>query len=838
MERKTICLESNHTNGTVNKGSLSQPGVPGGQWPTRLLRPPRPYPPPVSLTMLTPLDQKLLRDVSRMKGQIVAVALVMACGLAMMIMTRSLILTLESTRDAYYQRYRMADLFGSLKRAPLSMRDRLAAIPGVSSIETRVVLDAVLDLPGVLEPCTAHIVSLPEDRDPVLNQIFLRRGRLPAVDARGEAVVSEAFAKANKLELGDSVYAIINGRRDRITVTGIGLSPEFVFEARAGETLPDNKRFGVFWMNYRSVAVAYNMDGAFNDFCIDLAPGAEAGPVMEEADRLLATYGAIGAYTRRDHGSAARVDDELRVLNALSVAYPVVFLSVAAFMVNAVLARLVRLQREQIAQLKALGYSSWQVGRHYLGFAMVIVIIGSILGGLAGRFMGNGLLGMYELFFRFPSLDFVMDYYALGTALVVSAGASFLGVLSVVWMAVKLPPAEAMRPEPPADFKPSILERMGLTRGTGPAFRMALRNIERRPWQSTFTVLGLSLATGLMVLPGSMEDSIDYLLTYQWNDVQRQDVIAFLIEPGSASALHDLEHLPGVIRAEPVRVVQARLRYGHHVRKLSITGMPKGSDLNRLLDAKGSPIALPEEGIVMSAKLAEILGAKLGDEIQVSVLEGQRPTHLVPITGLREDFSGVAAYMDKQALHRLMKEGDSVSGAYLLVDQTRWTDFMTEVKETPRIAATMVKKEQLAAFRSTTGESIGIIRRLYLTLAVIVAFGVVYNSARIALSERGRDLATLRVVGFTQREVGSVLLGELTILVLLALPVGLVFGNGLASFIIAAISTETIRMPLIISPKTYSVAVLVILTASGACFWVVGRMVRKLDMVGALKARE
>jgi putative ABC transport system permease protein len=789
--------------------------------------------------MLTPLDLKLMRDLRRMKGQIVAVSLVMACGLAMMIMTRSLIQTLEGTRDAYYQRYRMADVFGSLKRAPLSLRDRLAEIPGVAAIETRVVLDAVLDLPGVLEPCTGHIVSLPESGgQPVLNQIFLRTGRLPQPDARREAVVSEAFAEANRLMPGDSVTAIINGRRDTLIVTGIGLSPEFVFEARGGETLPDNKRFGVFWMNYRSVAVAYNMDGAFNDIAVDLSPGATAGPVMAELDRLLATYGAFGAYTHKDHNSAARLEDELRVLNSLSVAYPVVFLSVAAFMVNAVLARLVRLQREQIAQLKALGYSSWQVGRHYLNFALVIVMLGSVLGGLAGRYMGSGLLSMYEMFFRFPALNFIMDYSAVGIALGVSAGACVLGVLSVVRAAVKLPPAEAMRPEPPADFKPSLLERIGLTKWFTPTFRMALRNIERRPWQSAFTVAGLSLATGLMVLPGSMEDSIDYLLTYQWNDIQRQDVVAFFIEPGSGAALHGLEHLPGVTRAEPIRSIQARLRYGHHSRKLAITGMPKGSELNRLLDSEGRLIVLPDEGIVLSKQMADILGARLGDQIQVSVLEGQRPVRNVAIRGLIEDFAGVAAYMDLDALRRLMLEGSTVSGAYLSVDFNRWADFMQAVKETPRIAITLVKKDQLAAFRSTTGESIGIIRRLYLTLAVIVAFGVVYNSARIALSERSRDLATLRVIGFSQREVGGVLLGELTLLVLAALPLGLLFGKGLATLIITTIRTETIRMPLVISGKTYSVAVIVVMTAALASFWVVGRLVRKLDMVGVLKARD
>ena len=789
--------------------------------------------------MLTPLDLKLLRDVSRMKGQIVAVSLVMACGLAMMIMTRSLILTLEGTRDAYYQKYRMAEVFGSLKRAPLSMRERLSRIPGVSTLETRVVLDAVLDLPGVTEPCTGHIVSLPEDGSlPLLNQVFLRTGRMPQPDARREVVVSEAFALANKLQLGGSVTAIINGRRDTLQITGIGLSPEFVFEARAGETLPDNTRFGVFWMNYRAVAVAYNMDGAFNDFCMDLAPGVQPGAVIADADRLLAAYGAGGAYTRRDHGSAARLDDELRVLNALSVAYPVVFLSVAAFMVNAVLARLVRLQREQIAQLKALGYSSWQVGRHYLGFALVIVVVGSIMGGVAGRYMGGGLLGMYELFFRFPALVFRLDYSALGLSLLVSAGASVIGVLSVVWLAVRLPPAEAMRPEPPTDFKPSLLERMGLTRWLSPALRMALRNIERRPWQSLFTIAGLALATGLMVLPGSMADSIDHLLTYQWNDVQRQDVIAILSEPGTGSALHDLEHLPGVTRAEPIRVVQTRLRHGHHTRRLAITGMPRGSSLNRLLDSQRRLITLPEEGIIMSKVLAEVLGARIGDAIQVQVLEGQRPLLSIPVRGLIEDFSGIAAYMDLDALRRVMKEGATVSGAYLSVDQARWASFMRAIKDTPRIAATLVKREQLAAFRKTTGESIGIIRKLYLTLAIIVAFGVVYNSARIALSERGRDLATLRVVGFTQREVAGVLLGELTLLVLVALPVGLLFGRGLATFIMTSINTETVRLPLTISLFTYAQAVVVVMTAAGLCFLVVGRMLRKLDMVGVLKARE
>ena len=788
--------------------------------------------------MFTPLDKKLFRDLGQMKGQMFSVSLVMACGLAMMIMTRSLIFTLESTRDAYYQRNGMADLFGSLKRAPRDVARLLAQIPGVAAVEDRVVVDVTLDLPGVSEPATGHIVSLPEDKPQALNLVFLRSGRMPRPDEYRGAVVSEAFALANGLQPGDSVAAVINGHRDTLVITGVGLSPEFVFEARAGETLPDNKRFGVFWMNYRAVATAYNLYGTFNDICVSLAPGAKSAPVIEEIDRLLERYGGGGAFTRRDQPSAARLNDELNVLHVLSLAYPIVFLSVAAFMVNAVLARLVRLQREQIAQLKALGYSSGQVGLHYLKFAFVIVMLGTLLGATAGRWMGGHLVNLYTIFFRFPSLVFRMDYNALGLALLVSAGAATVGVLNVVRQAVNLPPAEAMRPEPPADFKPSLLERMGLTRWFAPSFRMALRNIERSPWSALFTVAGLALATGLMVLPGAMSDSIDYLLTYQWNKAQRQDVVVFLTEASDARAFHEIEHLPGVLRAEPLRSVQVRLKYGTHSRKLAVTGMPPGAELNRLLDEKGNRILLPENGVVMSEQLAKILGLRLGDDVQVEVLEGQRPVRNEPVRGLIKDFSGVAAYMDLDGLRRMMGEGDTVNGAYLTVDAARWEAFTRTIKDTPRFAITLVKKEQLAAFRNTIARSIGIMRTLYFVLAVIVAFGVVYNSARIALSERTRDLATLRVIGFNKREVASVLLGELTMLVLAALPAGLLFGRGITTLIMTSLRTETVRMPLTITAFTYSTAIIVVLSAAGLSFWVVSRMLRKLDLVGVLKARD
>ena len=788
--------------------------------------------------MISTLDRKLLRDIGGMKGQVLVVSLVMACGVAMMIISHSVILSLERTRDTYYQRYRMPDVFGLVKSAPLSLKDRFSHIPGVATVELRVVESALLDMEGVHEPVRARLVSLPDEGPQNLNQIFLRRGRLPHPGAQREAVVSETFALAHGLQIGDRITAILNGHRDHVVICGIGLSPEFVFEAAPGQTLPDSRHYGVFWLRYHSLASAFDLVGAFNDLCMDLSPGTDPQAVIEEVDRMLVIYGAPGAYALSDHASSKRLDDELRIVRALSLAYPVVFLCVAAFMVNSVTSRLVRLQREQIAQLKALGYTSWQVGRHYLNYALVIMGAGIALGILAGWRLGHIMLGVYTQLFHFPELQFQLDQSALVMALLVSVAAAVLGVAGAVWLAVKLSPAEAMRPEPPADFKPSLLERLGVTRGAGLVFRMALRNIERRPVQAGFTVAGLALATGLLVLPGALADSVDQLLTYQWNDQFRQSVIVRMRDPVSRSTLHDLEHLPGVILVEPVRGFLASLSNAHHERRLYILGFTRNNKLVHPRDAQGRPIVLPPEGLMLSQKLGDVLGVKIGDRIQVQTLEG-RCEHLeVTVRGFMSDFYGMAAYMDIDAVRHLLRESETMTGAFLSVDASRSDDFMREVKKQPKVEFASVKKNELAAFRASTGRSIGMLRELFLWLAVIVAFGVVYNSARIALSERGRDLATLRVVGLTKREVAGVLLGELTLLVLVALPLGLMFGSVLASYVVAAVSNETVRLPQYISSITYANSVLVVLAAAGASFAIVGFMLNKLDLVSVLKARD
>lgn len=591
-------------------------------------------------------------------------------------------------------------------------------------------------------------------------------------------------------------------------------------------------------MNERELSIALGLDGAFNNVILKVAPGGDVRAVKAALDRILAPYGGLVAYDRTEHPSAKQVDDRIRILRGFAIAFPMIFLSIAAFMTSAALTRLVRLQREQIAQLKAFGYSHGAIGWHYFQFSLVVVVIGTIIGGVAGLWLGSHVVTLYRQFFRFPSLGFRPDWAGLVIGLAASAAASFLGVLGAVRQAMRLPPAEAMRPEPPAAFKSSVLERIGFQKLVSPAFRMALRNLERKPWRAFFTTLGLAMATAIPIVPGAMGDGVNHLMEFQFRLAQRQDATLALIDPSSYTAFTDMRTLPGVLAAEPFRAVAARLRYGPRERRVALTGLPRGARLNRLLDAGGRPVALPISGLLLSEKLAQVLGVAPGDTVRVEVQEGRRPVLDAVVAGTITDYAGVGVYMEIDALRRLMHEGRTVSGAQLTVDGARWGDFLAKVKQTPRIATITTTRAARESFSKTMGKMMTIIQTIYFGFAVIVAFGVVYNGSRIALSERTRDLATLRVLGFTRREVTVVLIGELALLTLLALLPGLWIGSELARALIASASTETTRLPLVLTGRTYATGVLIVLLSSGLSFAAVGRRIRKLDLLGVLKASE
>jgi putative ABC transport system permease protein len=786
---------------------------------------------------IRPLDRKLMRDLWLMRGQALAIALVIGSGVAMYVMYLSNFDSLGRTQRAYYERQRFAEVFASLKRAPQRLEERLAAIPGVEVVTTRVVADVTLDVPGLAEPATGRLISIPARGRPLLNDVFLRRGRWIDPGRPDEVLASEAFGVANRLQPGSRVAAVINGRRRALTIVGLALSPEYVYSIRPGELIPDDRRFGVLWMERRALASAFDMEGGFNDVALGLTPGGSSAEVIARLDRLLAPWGGLGAIPRAQQMSHWSLDNELRQLRSFGFIVPAIFLGVAAFLLNVALTRALALQRSQIAALKALGYTNRELAWHYLKWALLIALAGAAIGTGAGGWLGSGMIGIYNQYFRFPLLDYrLTPRVALG-AVAVALVAAGLGAAVAVRRAVRVPPAEAMRPEPPARYRASLAERLLGARLTH-ASRMVLRNIERQPVRAGATLLGIGLATAILAVGFFFIHALDAVVAMQFGVVQRQDATVTFFEPSSARALHEVRSLPGVLQAEPLRTVPVRVRFGHRERRLAVTGLPAAPALARVVDRSGRVLRLPAEGLVVSQMLADILGVRRGDTLTLEVLEGARPVRSAVVADLVDEYFGLSIYMELGALHRLLREGESLSGAQLLIDEAARDTLYRRLKATPRVAAVNLTATALASFRDVMSQNTRLTTIMNLIFAGIIAFGVVYNAARISLSERSRELASLRVLGFTRAEISLVLLGELSVLTLLALPLGLLLGWGLGLLIVSSFDSEVFRFPLVVTPQAMAWSCLAVIAAAAISGLVVRRRLDHLNLVAVLKTPE
>lgn len=768
----------------------------------------------------------------------IAVALVVACGVVTFVSMVSVYNSLRATRATYYDRYRFADLFANMKRAPESLTREIEGIPGVESFRTRVVMEVTLDVPGLDEPATGRLISIPEHKTPMINDLYIRRGGYIEPGRSDQVIISEAFAQANKLDPGDILGAVINGRWRELRIVGVALSPEYVYELGAVSLLPDNRRFGILWMGRDGLASAFSMEGAFNDLSIRLSPEAREREVIDRIDKVIERYGGLGAYGRNDQISARFLSDELAQLKGNALYVPVIFLGVAAFLLHIVLSRLVGTQRDQVAVLKAFGYSNIAVGIHYMKFAMVPVLLGAFLGTLGGMWLGGALTEVYTQFYRFPILRYEAGVDVVALAVMISGGAAVVGAIGAVRRAVGLPPAEAMRPEPPARFKPGLMEKIGLQRLFSASGRMVIRSVERNPWKSLISIVGIAFSIAILVVGRFSFDAIDFIINLQFRTVQREDVTVVFNLPRPTEARYDLTHLPGVIRAEVFRSVPVRLRNGHRSRRLGLQGMEPHGELRRIIDQSFHEYTIPADGLVLSQKLGEVLGIALGDTLTVEVLEGSRPVRRMVVTGLVDEVLGTAAYVDLEALNRMMGEGGTISGAHLAIDEAEEDRLYEELKRTPAVAGTAVRKTAIESFESTIAQSQGISGMVVVILASVIAFGIIYNSARIALSERGRELASLRVLGFTNREIAVMLFGEQLLLTLAAIPVGFAIGYLIVMMLVAALSSELYRFPLIISGSTYAYAAIVVTVASILSGLLVRRRLYNLDLIEVLKTRE
>ncbi len=792
---------------------------------------------PRGLTTL--LDRKLRRDLRLHTGSLAAIAVVIACGIAAFVAERTVARLLGAAQAEYYAQARFPDLFAQVRRAPEALLPRLRALDGIGRLEARASGEVVLRIPGLREPATARIVGTRPPGAGTLNHLVVRAGRLPRAGERDAVVVSEGFAAANALALGDTLGAVLGDAWRRLRIVGIAVTAEFVYELRPGDMLPDPRRYGVLWLDAEVAADALGYAGEWNELAVTLRPGADTARIVAALDDELRRFGTLGAYRRARHPSHQFVTEEIRQNATFALVLPAIFLGVAAFLVHLVLGRVVAQQRDQVGTLKAYGFPAGALVRHYALFALVPVLPGVLLGTGLGLWFAHYLAGVYADFFRFPSLT--LRYYPgeVGTAAAIAAAAALVGALRALRRLLALAPAVAMRPEAPAAYAHGLADRLLAVRLRSPAWRMVARGLAHQPVRTALGALGIGLGAAVVVAGTFGFDAVRRMRTVLFDVASPADVTVVLDEARDAAVLDALAALPGVRRVEPVREAAVRVRFGHRDRATVLSGIAHGATLRHVADLRARVVPVSPTGLTLGAALARALGAARGDTVAVEFLDGRRRTVLLPVRAVVDDMAGLGAYVPAELLPGLVGVGELVTGADLAVDPAAIDALYDRLARAPAVRSVQVRTATRDAFDRTIRRNFLIVLVTLVVFASVLAAGTIYNAGRVTLSERARDLASLRVLGFTRGEVARMLFGELAVLGAIGLPVGLLIGVGFAASVVAAFGeTELFRMPLVIGPRTLLAGVAIPLAAALGAVIPLRRRLDRLDLIAVLKTRE
>jgi len=788
-----------------------------------------------------PLRKKILRTLRQNWGQSIAVASVVLCGTACYIAVYSAFLNLELTRDTYYNQYRFADFEILIERAPETAVFQVEAMPGVSRARGRIVRDGSVDIEGVGEPRSGRVISMPVPRSAEINDIVVTQGRYLEPGGQQEVVLSERFAKANGVGPGDWISVTLEDKKYPLKVVGTGLSPEYVYLIKdVQELLPAPERFGVLWVSEEFAEAALDMSAACNSIVGLMDDPEQIGLLFDQAEKTLDPYGVFAKVKRENQLSNTFISDEIRGLKVTATIIPTVFLSIAAMILFVLLGRMVRMERTQIGLLKAFGYSDFSIAWHYIEYAMILCL-GGCMGGFAlGQYLSYGMISMYVKFYSFPLLEARVYPEVLGRSMAITAGFTLVGAVWAARQAARIHPAESMRPEAPKSGGRVLLERFPeVWKRVSFSWKMTLRNTQRNRFRAFINVAGVAVSTGLLVMGMFTMDAVNYMLKFQYEQVQREDTrVGFQREQGRDS-LYDLQRFPHVRRAEAMLEYPFRATAGHREKDIVLTGIEADSELRKILGPEGVELRMDGPGVTLSDRLARDLGVVPGDTLTLKPLMGRvEGEKQVVVSRIAQQYLGAGAYMEIGALSRLLGESEAFNAALLRTDAGSDAELKEHLKDVAAVGSVSFRKESYQALLDTLAANMQVMNTMTLAFAGVIAFSIIYNLTSVSLAERQRELASLRVLGLTTAEVGRILYNESTLLSLLGVVLGIPAGIGLCLLMVEAYDTELYRLPFHIDRESYAMAVLLSLVFVLLANLATWRRLNKLDLMEVLKERE
>ncbi len=787
------------------------------------------------------LNKRLIRHMIHIWGQALAIMAVVLLGTASYISMSSAHKNLLLSRDVYYQQYDFADFFISLERAPASMVYRLEDIPGVRAVRGRIVKDALVDIPGVDEPRNIRMISMPERNRAVLNGVHVLSGRYFDEGVTDQVVLSQDFALHNNLQPGDRINVTLDGRQHSLRISGLGMSPEYIYVVRnAQDFIPSPERFGIIWVPETFAEMALDMPGSRNDFVGSVEEPERLDEILSQAERLLDSYGVFVSVKREDQISHRFVTDQIKTRDALFTMIALLLMVVSAAVIMVLLGRMVHQDRTEIGLLKAFGYSNFAIAWYYIKFALVMSISGSVLGMLLGHWLSIQMVYLYVDFYQFPEVQ-VQIYPDVFLFITITAALfALLGALAAARRAVKTHPAEAMRPEAPRHGHRTLIERWHfLWSLLGFTEKMIVRNVGRNRLRAAFCVAGVMISAAILMLGFHQMDSITYMIDLQFSELQREDVRVHFTHERNRGALLEMARLDGVRHAEPLLQYPFEIRNGWRHMDTGIIGVPENAQMTRLIDIEDRHINITGNGLVLSTPIAEKLGVHVGDVVRIKPLMG-KITHErdVRVDKVVQQYIGTSAYMEISALSRILNEPFAMNVALLKMDEGTTHDLVKYLKDIPLIAAVELTAESYDALKVLLADSMIGMATIISLFSGIIAFAIIYNTTIISLMERQRELASLRVMGFTREEISRLLYQENVLLSCIGLVLGLPAGRWLCQRAVEAIDMDIMRMPFHLETSSYLYTVVLIALFVLLANLAVLRRISRLDLVAVLKQRE
>ncbi|MCL2057227.1 MAG: FtsX-like permease family protein [Oscillospiraceae bacterium] len=776
------------------------------------------------------------RGIWRGRRSYIACIFLLSMGVMMYISFHLMHLNLHGAMNALYEERKFGDGFAAVAQIPLSDIAKVEAVPGIREAAATVTIDVSVDRPGFDRTITLRLSSFDPADTSRINDFQILEGTQPH---NSGILLSEKFARASGYSVGDEITLVIGGDRVREIVTGLVLSPEYVYAIPdASQMLPDFETFGFGFMPGARLGTLSGAAGTGNRVSFLLEDGAKYRNVEPLLEEILRPYGLIYLIPRDDQLSHAMLYMEIDVIGQMSTSMPFLFMALAVIILYIMLKRIIEQERTSIGTLKAMGFGNGTVMLLYISYGVIVGLLGGIAGASFGLALNAPMTGLMLEFFDLPAArvppDFSLIMNGMAISLLSGASGAFMGTMGIL----RLSPSDAMRPPAPPTVTVDFVGRVPFLRAVLASHGyMAARNISRGRVRSAVVVFGLSVSFALMAFIASYGDMFDTLIFNQFTKVQLYNLRVSLKSPiPYTGAIESAYALEGVRRAEGILEISVELRNGHLRKSTVITAMEKSSALFYIydndLDITFEP---PAGGVILASSLAKELNAVRGDVLTMRTPYTGGEDIPLPVEGIVNTGLGATGFMAIEGLWGLLGIPPSASG--ILLDAHETMPIKDSLTDAENVAATLDLDESMAVVEDMISTYIPLTYMMQLA-GIAIAFAIITNTASISLSERKREYATMRVMGMHPREIGKVVAFEYWILFILAVPPGIWLESLFKRSIAGMVDNDVFSIPQSTGLASFATAAALCMLTIMLSNLSAARKISRFDMVEVLKERD